>query len=125
MAAKNDAGVPNEKPPEVHATAQTNADQQVRIRFDEQNLRTSYANNVRINATADEVLLDFGLLGPYSGPGQTPGQAEFVFTVGERIVMNFFQAKRLALALGQLIRRHEEQFGELELDVTKRRRPTT
>ena len=34
--------------------------------------------------------------------------------------MNYYSAKRLALTLGQIIRRYEQQFGELELDVTKR-----
>ena len=29
-------------------------------------------------------------------------------------------AKRLALALGQMIRRHEEQFGEIPLERTPR-----
>jgi hypothetical protein len=36
--------------------------------------------------------------------------------------MNYYSAKRLAITLSQLIRRHEEQFGELELDVAKRRK---
>ena len=29
------------------------------------------------------------------------------------------------LALGQVVRRHEEQFGELELDVNKRRKASS
>jgi hypothetical protein len=45
-----------------------------------------------------------------------------MFQIGERIIMNYFQAKRLALTLGQIVRRHEEQFGEIELDVNKRRK---
>jgi hypothetical protein len=36
--------------------------------------------------------------------------------------MNYYSAKRLAITLSQLIRRHEEQFGELEMDVNKRRK---
>ena len=40
----------------------------------------------------------------------------------DRVILNYYTAKRLAITLSQLIRRHEEQFGELELDVSKRSR---
>jgi hypothetical protein len=111
--AKNDAG--SEKPAGT---------QEVLLRVDERNLKTTYANAFRTNATAEEVLLDFGLnlLAP---PSKEGGQPDIIFQVNERIILNYFQAKRLALALGQLIRRHEEQFGELELDVNKRRKSST
>ena len=45
-----------------------------------------------------------------------------MFQVNERIVLNYFSAKRLAITLSQLVRRHEEQFGEIELDVAKRQK---
>ena len=56
------------------------------------------------------------------GLGQTEQQAEIVFKVNERIVLNYLSAKRLAITLSQVIRRYEQQFGELELDVAKRRK---
>ena len=91
-------------------------------------MKTCYANAFRTNGTAEEVLLDFGLNLVVPGP-QTPGeegqppqqQPEIIFQVTERVIMNYYSAKRLAITLSQLIRRHEEQFGELELDVSKRR----
>jgi len=97
--------------------------QQVRLAIDERNMKTSYANAFRTNGTAEEVLLDFGLnlVGP---PVQVEGQQsvpQIIFQVNERVILNYFSAKRLAITLSQLIRRHEEQFGELELDVNKRR----
>lgn len=68
-------------------------------------------------------MLDFGLnlLAP---PSKEGGQPDIILQVNERIILNYFQAKRLALALGQLITRHEQQFGELELDLSKRRKAT-
>ena len=36
-----------------------------------------------------------------------------------RVVLNYYAAKRLALTLTQLIRQHEQQFGQLELDASK------
>jgi hypothetical protein len=116
MAAKSEGGGDR---PAGGATSQ-----EVLLRVDERNLRTAYANAFRTNATAEEILLDFGLnlLGP---PSKEGGQPEIIFQVNERIVMNYFQAKRLALALGQVVSRHEEQFGVLELDVNKRRKSST
>jgi len=97
------------------------AGQEVVLRLDERNLRSSYANAFRTNATAEEVMVDFGL-NLLTPPPRQGAQPEIMFQIGERIIMNYFQAKRLALTLGQIIRRHEEQFGEIELDVNKRRK---
>jgi len=115
MAAKDE---PETLP---HPAADQPKQQEVRLRLDERNLRASYANAFRTNATGEEVMLDFGvnLINPIAAQG---GQAEMVFQVGERIILNYYTAKRLAIMLGQLVRRHEEQFGELELDMAKRRK---
>lgn len=102
---------------------QQTGQQQVRLRIDEREMDTTYANAFRTNGTAEEVMLDFGLnlMGASAGAdGQS--QPEILFRVNQRVVLNFFTAKRLAITLGQLVRRHEEQFGEVELDVAKRRK---
>ena len=114
----NDAGAAGENPVEEQAREQT-GQQQVRLRMDERDVRTSYANAFRTNATAEEVMIDFGLNQVVPArEGETP---EIVFRITDRIVLNYYSAKRLAITLSQLIRRHEDQFGELELDVSKRR----
>lgn len=97
--------------------------QEVVLRVDERNLKTSYANAFRTNGTAEEVMLDFGL-NLLAAPSKEGGQSDIIFQVNERVILNYFQAKRLALALGQIITRHEAQFGELELDINKRRKNT-
>lgn len=106
-----------EKPIDQQAREQT-GQQQVRLRIDERSMETHYANAFRTNGTAEEVMLDFGL--NLVVPAQQGQQPEILFQVNERIIMNYYSAKRLAITLGQLIRRHEEQFGELEMDVAKR-----
>jgi len=120
MAKNQPSDLPNDKPVEQQAAEQT-GQQQVRLRVDERAMDSSYANAFRTNATAEEVLLDFGvnLVNPTTQQDQNP---EIVFQVKERIIMNYYSAKRLALTLGQIVRRHEEQFGELEMDVAKRRK---
>ena len=40
--------------------------------------------------------------------------------VCQRIVVNFYTAKRLYHALGMTLQRHEAAFGPLEVDVNKR-----
>jgi len=115
----------HDKPIEEQAREQT-GQRQVRLQIDERNMRTSYANAFRTNGTAEEVMLDFGLnlVNPAAAQQQPQKQVqpEIIFQVNERVILNYYSAKRLAITLGQLIRRHEEQFGPLELDVAKRRK---
>jgi hypothetical protein len=109
-----------EKPIEEQARQQT-GQQQIRIRVEDRGTGVTYANAFRTNATAEEVILDFGINTVLPAPSQqeTP---EILFQIAQRVVMNLYSAKRLAITLSQVIRRHEEQFGVLELDVAKRQR---
>lgn len=108
-------------PIEDQAREQT-GQRQVRLRINEQDLNTCYANAFRTNATAEEVMLDFGLnVAVPVPPDQAEQQAQINFNVMQRVILNYYSAKRLAIALSQAVRRHEQQFGEIELDVTKRR----
>jgi len=93
---------------------------EVRLRIDERDLNTAYANGFRTNATAEEVIVDFGmnLAGQASPDAKAP--AEIVFKANHRVVLNYYSAKRLALTLGQVIRSHEERFGELKLNAGER-----
>ena len=110
-----------EPTPDVGQQArQQTGQQQVRLRMDERNMTTGYANAFRTNGTAEEVLLDFGI-NQINPPTSQEGVPEIVFQVDHRVVLNYYSAKRLAITLSQLIRRHEDQFGELVLDVAKRR----
>ena len=122
MADEKKSGLPDEKPVEEQAREQTGK-RQVRLRIDERNMSTAYANAFRTNGTAEEVMLDFGLNIINPPAQQKPkDQPEIIFQVNERVILNYYTAKRLAITLSQLIRRHEDQFGELELDVAKRRK---
>jgi hypothetical protein len=122
MAENTNDANQGDMPVEDQARAQT-GQQQVRLRVDEREMKTTYANAFRTNGTAEEVMLDFGLnLVGQSPAGQgEQNQPEILFKVNERVILNYYSAKRLAITLSQMIRRHEEQFGELEMDVAKRR----
>ena len=92
----------------------------IRVRIDESNMKTSYASGFRPIATAEEVILDFGLnLARATNDKKTP--YEVVFQSNNRIILNYYSTKRLAIALSRIIQQFEKNFGELELNAAKRR----
>ena len=73
-------------PIEEQARAQT-GQEKIRIRIDERELQSSYANGFRPTATAEEVLIDFGLNTFVPTKGETANR-EMVFRANNRIIMN-------------------------------------
>ena len=86
--------------------------QGVQLLLDEREMRTSFANAYRIHHTAEEVVLDFGFNMANPNP-QGQGQQQLLFKVTERVIMSYPSVKRLTLSLQQLVRRYEQQFGEI------------
>lgn len=83
-------------------------------KVDESKLSAMYANFCRVTGTPEELIVDFGL------NTQPLGENGEVIAVTERVVMNYFTAKRLLQALGMSVARHEQVFGPLETNVLKR-----
>jgi len=113
----------NEMTPEQRLEEQARdqaGQQRIQVHVDEKSLKTSYANVFRPTVTAEELILDFGL-NIMLPPRQGKAEREIVFQANNRIIMGYYAAKRLAIALGQVIRRYEQEFGELELNAAKRR----
>ncbi len=79
-----------------------------------ENLEPLYANFVRVAGLPEELVLDFGL-----NP-QPFGASPLPVKVSQRMVMNYYTAKRLWMALGAFLQRHEQTFGGIEIDVAKR-----
>ncbi len=90
------------------------AQQQTEVVVDDSGTLPSYSNFCRVTATPEEVILDFGLNPQPFATGRQEVKAN------QRIVMNFYTAKRLLTALGMTIQRHEGTFGSIELDVRRR-----
>jgi len=86
--------------------------QGIQVALDERDLRVFYSNAYRIHATADEVVVDLGFNMPDPNP-RNPSQQQLLLKISDRVIMSYPSAKRLALSLGQLIKRYEQQFGEL------------
>ncbi|MDR1963391.1 MAG: DUF3467 domain-containing protein [Planctomycetaceae bacterium] len=91
--------------------------QSPQVRFDDSKVTATYANFCRITGTPEELIIDFGLNPQPVGIPSTP------IVVTDRIVTNFYTAKRMLYALQTTIQRHEQTFGVLEIDVQKRVRP--
>ena len=95
---------------ETTTPAPTDA-QNIQVNLDERDLRTVFANAYRIHTTAEEVVLDLGFNMP--NPNPAGGAQSLLFKVNDRVIMSYANTKRLAMSLGQLVKRYEQQFGEL------------
>ena len=84
------------------------------IQFDDSKVSATYANFCRVVGTPEELIIDFALNPQPVGIPTSP------ITVSNRIVTNFYTAKRMLLALQTTIQRHEKMFGSLEIDLQKR-----
>ncbi len=73
-----------------------------------------YTNFARVTGSPEELILDFGLNTDATGTANIP------IKISERLVMNYYTAKRLWMALGASLKRQESIFGVLETDVAKR-----
>lgn len=95
---------------------QPQARQQVKV--DDSHAHAAYANFCRVTGTPEELIIDFGLNPQPFGVPTEPVQ------ISQRIVTNFYTAKRMLHALQLTLQRHEAAFGVLETDVQKRVLPS-
>jgi hypothetical protein len=100
--------------PAGHAGPQPPAQQRVQVEIDDSKAMALYANFCRVTGTPEELIIDFGL-----NP-QPFGLPTHPIPVTQRIITNFYTAKRMLHALQLTIQRHEATFGVLETDVQKR-----
>jgi Protein of unknown function (DUF3467) len=96
------------------AAEQSQAPQQQRVEINDKNAICLYANFCRVTGTPEELILDFGLNDQPFGMPTKPVE------VKQRLVTNYFTAKRMLQALAMSVQRHEQAFGVLETDVQKR-----
>jgi len=94
--------------------------QGVQVLLDERELKTTYTNAYRIHTAPEEVVIDLGFnMANPNNQGQS--QQQLLFKVTDRVILTYVNAKRLAMSLGQLIKRYEQQFGELPLQPGQRK----
>ena len=91
--------------------------QRAAVQIDDSKALAFYANFCRVTGTPEELIIDFGLNPQPFGMPTEP------IPVTQRIVTNFYTAKRMLHALQITLQRHEATFGVLETDVQRRVRP--
>lgn len=89
-----------------------NAPAALPVRVDESRVQSTYANTIRTSPTTEEVVLDFGMTLPRPAPN---GQTAPVFAIDTRVVLNWGNAKRLAIGLAQVVAAYEQRNGEIAL----------
>lgn len=94
--------------------ASEGAQRGARVDVEDKNAISLYANFCRVTGTPEELILDFGLNAQPFGMPTEPVE------VKQRIVTNYYTAKRMLQALLMSVQRHEQAFGVLETDVQKR-----
>jgi len=83
-------------------------------KVDDSKAEARYANFCRVTGTPEEVIIDFAL---NSQPVGIPTEP---IVTHQRLVINYFTAKRMLGALHLTVQRHEQAFGVLETDINKR-----
>jgi hypothetical protein len=84
----------------------------LKIRWDDTNMRSSYANVCNVASTREEVVLLFGLNQTWQS-----GQDEVVIQLLNRVILNPFAAKRLLTLLANVLREYEARFSGLSLQA--------
>ena len=103
---------------ETQAPAQAQPQQQmVQVEVDDTHVTASYANFCRVTGSPEELIIDFGLNPQPVGIPKNP------IGVTQRVIVNYYTAKRLLHALSLSVQRHEAVFGVLETDIQKRVKP--
>ena len=80
------------------------------IKWDDSDMRTSYANVCNVSSSREEVTLLFGT-------NQTwhTGQQEFTVKLSDRVIVSPFAAKRLLTLRQNVVGQYETRFGTLDI----------
>jgi len=89
------------------------------VQINDEKAVCGYANFCRVSGAPEELIIDFGLNPQPVGFPTNP------ITISQRVVMNYYTAKRMLQALQLTLQRHEATFGIVETDLAQRVRPNT
>jgi Protein of unknown function (DUF3467) len=82
------------------------------IRWDDANMKSSYANVCNVTSTREEVVMLFGI-----NQAWNRGQKEVTIQLTDRIIISPYAAKRLAMLLDGVMKEYENRFGALAVDA--------
>ena len=101
MATKN----PESAPSEGEAAA-------AKVRVDDSNIKSVYANVCNVTSTREEVVMLFGI-----NQAWNRGQKEVRIQLTDRVILSPYAAKRLSILLGSVVKEYENRFGALNIEA--------
>ena len=93
--------------PEIHGDTAG-----MKIKWDDSNMKSSYANVCNVTSTREEVVILFGM-----NQAWNRGQKEVTIQLTDRIVISPYAAKRMSMLLNNVVKEYENRFGALNIDV--------
>ena len=93
------------------ATAETTVEG-TKIRWDDSNMKSAYANVCNVSSTREEVVMLFGV-----NQAWNRGQKEVTIQLTDRIIVSPFAAKRLSMLLSAVVKEYENRFGTLNIEA--------
>lgn len=84
----------------------------MKIKWDDSNMRSGYANVCNVTSTREEVVMLFGI-----NQAWNRGQKEVTIQLTDRIIISPYAAKRLAVLLDGVVREYEKRFGALNTEA--------
>ena len=82
-----------------------------KIKWDDSNMKSAYANVCNVSSTREEVVLLFGV-----NQAWNRGQKEDTIQLTDRIIISPFAAKRLSMLLSAVVKEYEGRFGTLNVE---------
>lgn len=116
MAKDNDKPAEAAAPGEAGKAGAENPQQGHRIAIEEGSMSKSYANFCRVTPGYEELIIDFALSPQPIGATQPQQKID----IDQRVIVNYYMAKRLMQLLHGAVQRYESIFGVLETDIQKR-----
>ncbi len=95
----------------VEAAADTKGAEGMRIKWDDANMKSSYANVCNVTSTREEVVMLFGV-----NQAWNRGQKEVTIQLTDRIIVSPYAAKRLMMLLDGVVKEYEKRFGTLNVE---------
>jgi Protein of unknown function (DUF3467) len=97
--------------PAPGAAADAKAQQDTKIKWDDSNMKSAYANVCNVTSTREEVVMLFGI-----NQAWNRGQKEVTIQLTDRIIISPYAAKRLVTLLDGVVKEYEKRFGALNVE---------
>jgi len=99
------------KAPEAEAATAARGVEGLQIKWDDANMKSSYANVCNVTSTREEVVMLFGV-----NQAWNRGQKEVTIQLTDRIIVSPYAAKRLQMLLDGVVKEYEKRFGTLNVE---------